>query len=253
MVNYCTDVGGRITSEDIVIEYLPCGEENIHIQQLRFQTDVSAGTFKLWVNGEQTAAITYNATIATLLTSINSALDALPNLAAGEIVATGASDANITLTANAEGWYTILVQEDLLTGNTSSDPSLTTDVTTQGSKVYRISGELSSFNYENSADLVSMTGMSEKYERQKAVLRKMTFAANVYKSEADWVHAIFETAQGIIYVYDTGKVPGRKYFGFWALFDKVSFDYPDHDKVEGELSGVRNGEMVVPFFTTYNG
>jgi hypothetical protein len=249
--NYCTDVGGRITSEDIVIEYLPCGAENAHVQQLRFQADVAGGTFKLWVNGNITAAITFSATIATLLTNINNALDALPNLGAGEIEATGTLVTNVTLTAADPAWYTILIYEDALTGNTSSDPNLTTDVTTQGSKLYRISGELSSFNYENSADLVSMTGLSDKYERQKAVLRKMTFSANVYKTDADFVFSIFETAQGIIYVYDTGKVPGRTYFAFWALFDKVSYDYPDHDKVEGEFSGVRNGDMVVPFYTVY--
>ena len=255
MVNYCTDVSGRITSEDVLIQYLPCGEENDHVQQLRFHADVTGGTFRLWVNGEYTSAITFNATIATLLTSINAALDALPNLAAADIVATGASDANITLTAAALdlGYFDIRVEDIDLVGNTSADPSVSTDVTTQGSKLYTISGELSSFNYENSQDLVSMTGMSEKHERQKAVLDKMTFATNVYKSEASWVYSIFPGAQGIVYVYDTGKVVGRKHFAFWALFDKVSYDYPDHDKVEGELSGVRNGPMVVPFYTTYNG
>lgn len=252
-INYCTDTGGRITSEEVLIQYLPCGEEADHIQHLRFNSAVSGGTFKLWVNGEETAAITFNATIATLLTNINSALDALPNLGAGDITATGTLITDVTLTADADlGWFSIKVTDDSLTGNTSTDPNVTTDVEVQGSKLYTISGELSSFNYEVSADLVAMTGMSDKFERQKAVLSKMTFAMNVYKSNADWVFSIFEGAQGILYVYDQGKVPGRKHFAFWALFDKTSYDYPDHDKVEGEMSGVRNGDMVVPFFTTYN-
>lgn len=253
-INYCTDVGGRITSEEIVIQYLPCGEENDHVQQLRFNSNVTAGTFKLWVNGETTANITFNATVATLLTSINAALDALPNLGAGDITATGAAVTNITLTADPDlGWFTILVMDDALTGNSTTDPNVTTDVTTQGSKLYTISGELSSFNYETMSDLVSLTGMSDKEERQKAVLSKMTFSCNVYKSNSDWVFSIYNGAQGIVYVYDQGKVVGRKVFAFWALFDKSSYDYPDHDKVEGELSGVRNGPMVIPFYTTYNG
>lgn len=253
-INYCTDVSGRITSEEVLIQYLPCGQVANHVQQLRFNSAVAGGTFKLWVNGETTANITFSATIATLLSNINAALDALPNLANGDIVATGTTAANITLTAiSGLGWFTIKIMADALTGNTSTDPSVTTDVTTQGSKLYTLSGELSSFNYETSSDLVDMTGMSDKFERQKAVKSKMTFSMNVYKSNADWVHAVFEGAQGILYVYDQGKVPGRKYFAFWALFEKTSYDYPDHDKVEGEMSGVRNGDMVIPFFTTYAG
>ncbi len=251
-INYCTDVGGRITSEEILIQYLPCGVAADHVQELRFNSTVTGGTFKLWVNGEITASITFSATIATLLSNINTALDNLSNLGAGDITATGTLVTDVTLTADAGlGWFTILVITDALTGNTTTDPNVTTDITTQGSKLYTISGELSSFNYETMSDLVSMTGMSDKEERQKAVLSKMTFACNVYKSNADWVHSIYNGAQGILYIYDQGKVPGRKVFAFWALFDKSSYDYPDHDKVEGELSGVRNGPMVIPFYTTY--
>lgn len=253
-INYCTDKGGRITSEKVLIQYLPCGEENDHIAHLRFHPDVSGGTFKLWFNGEVTAAITFNSTIATLLTNINAALAALPNLGPTDLVATGTLVTNITLTAATDlGFMKIQIMDDELTGNTSVDPNVTYDVEVQGSKLLTLSGELSSFDYENSADTTSMTGMSEEYERQKSTLRKMTFTMNVYKSNAAWVYAVEDTSEGILYVYDEGKIPGRKYFAFWALFNKASASYPDHDKVEGEFAGVRNGPMVVPFFTTYNG
>lgn len=48
--------------------------------------------FTLTIDGQETLAITYNSTMATLVTAINSALGALPNLAAGYAVASSATD-----------------------------------------------------------------------------------------------------------------------------------------------------------------
>jgi hypothetical protein len=58
------------------------------VQTLTIGGTPTAGTFKLTFDGWQTAAITWTATDATLLSRINTALDALPNGAASAIVAT---------------------------------------------------------------------------------------------------------------------------------------------------------------------
>jgi hypothetical protein len=58
------------------------------VQTLTIGGTPTAGTFKLVYDGFTTAAITWTATDATLLASINTALDALPNGAASAIVAT---------------------------------------------------------------------------------------------------------------------------------------------------------------------
>ena len=231
---------------------MPCGAEGDHVQTLSFATGISAGTYKLRVNGYLTAAITFSATIATHLTAINAALDALPNLAAGDIAATGASNALITLTADPDlGWFTIVAEADTLTGNTTADPNIVTEVLTQGSKLYTLSAQISKFDYEVTVDTVDVTSISENEATEIPVKESMTFDLSLFRATEDWNIAVKPGNRGILYVYEQGKFAGRKWFAFWALFDKASISFPDHEVVEADMSGVRQGAMVVPFDSIY--
>lgn len=249
----CTVTTGRFTSKDLVVQFLPCGTSQVHIQQLRFHADVTGGTFKLRVNGEETAAITYSDTIATLLSNINTALDNLVGLAAGEIVATGTLGTNVTLTSNVSKWYTLEISLDSLTGNSTSDPNVTTDVTQQGSMLYTLTSQVSQFSYEETVETVDVTGVSEWEATELPVKSSMTFDMSVYEANETWKHAVFAGQSGKMYVYPKGKVAGREYFAFQALFDTVSVDFPDHEVVEASMSGVRQGAMIVPFHSYYAG
>lgn len=244
----CTLVNnGRYTTRDLLVKYLPCGVEAAHIQKLYFHDDVAAGTFKLVVNGNITAAITFSATAATLISSINAALDALPNLAAGAIVASGADVAAITLTANTMVWYTIQIADDALTGNSSDEPNLTTEVTTQGSTWYTLSSQISKFSFEVTVDFVDMTGISEYEGTEEPVKENMTFSMSIFDADEAWKPAVRAGYSGLMAVYPRGNFPGRKYFQFIAVYDKAATDMPDHEKVTVDLSGKRQGAMVVDF------
>lgn len=248
----CVVDNGRFTSKDIVIQYLPCGAVGDHVQTVAFATDISAGTYKIRVNGYLTAAITFSATIATHLTAINAALDALPNLAPGDIVASGASNAAITLTADPGlGWFTIVFESIALTGNSTADPDITTVVTTQGSKLYTLSAQISKFSYEVTVDTVDVTAISENEATEIPVKESMTFDLSLFRATEDWNIAVKPGNRGILYVYEQGKTAGQKYFAFWALFDKASISFPDHAVVEADMSGKRQGAMVVPFDSIY--
>lgn len=251
----CDVQNGRFTSKDILIQYLPCGVEQEHIQHLRFHADVSAGTFKLRVNGELTAAITFSATIATLLTNINTALDALSNLEDGEIVATGASIADVTLTGADPKFYLIVVEDDELTGNTSSDPNVTTDVTQQGAALVTLSAQVKTFSYELTTDTTEVTAISEYEVTEIPTKESMTFDIAIYSAEEDWLWSVQAGYRGIFYVYPSGKVNdgAHRYFAFWGLITKLSEDFPDHDVVEKSISGVRQGAMVIPLNSLYKG
>ncbi len=242
---------GRFSSKDILIQYLPCGESGTHVQHLRFNANVTAGTFRLRVNGALTAAITFSATIATLLASINAALDALSTLAAGEIVATGTLVSDVTLTALAPKFYEVLLEADLLTGNTTADPNVTTDVTTQGSTLYTLSAQISEFSYEVSVDTVEVTAIGEYEATEIPVKESMTFDISMYEAEADWLFAVRAGHRGTFYVYPRGKVSGRRYFAFNGLIDTLSPNFPDHDIVDKSISGMRQGAMVIPFDALY--
>ena len=206
----------RITSKDIVVEFLP-GQGDvaaIHVEHLKFATGISAGSYKLRVNGKITGTITFSATIATHLTAINAALDAI--LGAGKIVATGASNADITLTADANGWYTIKQEAVALTGNSTTDPDITQVITTQGTILYRLSAELSEFSYEEKSDTVDVTAISEDEATEIPVKNSMTFSFNFYEARQSWPF-LFSGQSGVYYVYDEGKVTGKKYCAFRAV------------------------------------
>lgn len=250
----CQVDSGRFTSKDIVIQYLPCGAIANHIQDLFFHADVAAGTFKLRVNGYETAAITFSDTEATLVTSINAALDATALLAPGDLVAStpGSDQIRLTGTAGAGlGWLTIEISNDSLTGNSTADPSVYTVINVQGSKLYTLSAQISKFSYEVTIDTVDVTAISEYEATEIDVKEMMTFDLSLFKANEDWNWAVAAGNRGIIYVYETGKVATYRYFAFWALFDKVSVSYPDHAVVEADMSGKRQGAMVVPFDSIY--
>ncbi|HEB28833.1 MAG TPA: hypothetical protein ENI05_13925 [Porticoccus sp.] len=245
----------RLTSKDLVIQFLPHGAAATHIQHLYFHADITGGTFKLRVNGETTAAITMTGTIATDLTAINAALDALDNLTAGDIVATGTVITDITLTAIVNLWYTIdIVDIDQLTGNTTADANLLTEVTTQGSILITLSDEVSQFSWEGSVETTDVTPINQFERMEIAVASAVSFDMSMFKaSDLDWEYAIFEGQWGYVYVYQQGKIVGKKHFVMQALLEKVSESFPDHDKIEKELSGMRQGAWIVPPNTVYRG
>lgn len=240
----------RITSKNIVVEFLPSEGDAaaIHVEVLAFATGISAGTYKLRVNGLLTAAITFSATIATHLTAINAALDTI--LGAGTIVATGASNAAITLTADATGWYTIKQEAVALTGNSTTNDDITQTITTQGTALYRLSAELSEFSYEEKSDTVDVTGISEDEATEIPVKNSMTFSFNFFEARQSWPF-LFSGQTGIYYVYDEGKVAGKKFCAFRGVLDGLNKSYPDHEKVEVQASGKRQGAMIVPFDSIY--
>ena len=160
----------RITSEDIYVEFLPfsVAAPATAIWGLVFDLAVDGGTFKLWVNGETTAAITMTGTAVTDVASINSALDALDNLAAGEIVASGATIDVIVLTATLAPsllkYIKIIKKDDLLTqGTPNSNEKLQVTINTQGTGWVRVSDELSAFDFEAAVDTVDLTTISEYF------------------------------------------------------------------------------------------
>ena len=236
----------RLTSKDLYLQFLPHGAANAHIQHLYFQADIDGGTFKLRVNGELTAAITMTGTAATDIASINAALDALPNLTAGDIVATGTVITDLTLTAIANLWYTILVEEDSLTGNTTADPNVVSEVTTQGSVLITVSSETSQFSWEGTVETTDVTPLSQFERVEIPVAEAVSWDMSMYKADESWERIIFAGQWGYLYVYAEGKIIGNQVFAFQALIEKVGENYPDHEKVEREVSGTRQNGWVIP-------
>jgi hypothetical protein len=248
---------GRITSENIRIEFFPRSDAAItenHVQHFYFDSAVDGGTFKLWVNGEVTAAITFSATEATLITNVNAALDALPNLDAAELVLSGAASTDMTLTSTPDKYYRIFVFEDNLTQTTpNTNDHVLTEVTQQGTQQIVLSAQASSFNWEGQSETVDMTAISEYDRIEVPVALAVNWEINLYKADETWEFAIYSGTYGTFRVYPEDKIVGREYFQFRGLIETVGEDYPDHEKVERTISGMRQGDWHVPPNTEWRG
>lgn len=247
----CPASDGVQTTTNVLIQFLPGGAEQVHIQHLYFNSNVTGGTFKLRVNGNLTAAITFSTTVATLISNINTALDALPNLNAGDIVASGTAVTDITLTGAANGYYYIRVEDDQLTGNSTADPNVTDAVTQCGGEWLTLSDTLNSFSYTATVDTIETQGMSEFAKDVMAVSEDANWDASMYVTKQDWDSYIIQGMTGYLAIYNAGKVVGERYMIMNTLITEASFDYPDHDKMEVSLTGQRKGDWIVPPNSVY--
>lgn len=135
--------GGRVI-EGVVDELVWAGAPTAGTDEVQTLTiDATGGTFKLALDGFTTAAISWSATNATLVANVDAALEALPNIGAGNITtAVGTMTAGVgTLTLTGAGELakkainTITVANNSLTGNATLSVAETTpgvDVTYRG-------------------------------------------------------------------------------------------------------------------------
>lgn len=249
----------RITSKDIQVEYTPVGTEGsptkvrLYIRSTP-SGGVISGTFRLWVNGKLTDNITYNATPLTLATSVAAALNNANTLGAAAVTAADSptEPGNIEVTLATNGFYRfepVTTQDD--GDNTLLNATLKIFVITQGTQTYRIDGEAVSFSYEDSVDMIDMTSISEFDNVSVPVKSSMTYELNIYEAVQTWGFIFYKGAGGILQVWETGKVTGSKYFSFNSIIDSYGKDFPDHEKVEISISGMRKGPMIIPLDTIY--
>ena len=248
-------VSNRLTSENLVIEWTPLSlTPATHIQHLLFHADIASGTFSLWVNGVSTGDITITGTPATDIASINTALDAVTP-APADLVASGTVLTDITITAAAEGFW-IIALEDItqLVGNTSTDPNLQTTITTQGSEVFVLSGEMSAFSYEESANSQDGTAMSGYDMVEYPTGRDVSWDASVFRKpgDLDWERSLVSGYWGVISVYPEGKIAGKDWLSMQVFIDSVSEPYASQTLVEKDISGKRQGAYIVPPRTIYS-
>ena len=240
----------RITSAGTYAEFKHgrSSAEQVHVQHLYFHADVSGGTFRLRVNGELTANITITGTYGTDEAAIQAALDALPSLSASDIVVSGSALTDVTLTGAANGFYRIEIPSDYeaLTGNSTANPNLTTEVTQIGGAWIALSADMSEFSYEETAETTDVTGLSELEQEVLVVKSNASFSLSLYEANQTWSPIIYAGIEGRMRVFNEGKVVGKKYLEMECLIETISGNTPDHDVLEKEVSGMRQGAWVAP-------
>ena len=247
----------RITSKDIQVDVTPVGVEGSPtVVRFYFTAKTAAaitGTFRIWVNGTLTAAVTHSTTPATLATNIAAALNHASVLGAAAVAAadsvTDPGNVEVTLAANGYYRFEVLTTQD--DGDDTLNATCRVYVVTQGTQTYRVDSQASSFMMEESVALVDMTALSEYDTVEVDVGASATWELNLYEALQDYTHIFYKGSRLVIAVYETGKVVGSKYCVLQGLVDGVSKDFPNKEKVEINISGVRQGKMVVPFNTIY--
>lgn len=248
----------RITSKDIRIEVTPTGVQgSANVMRLYFTAKTSAaitGTFRLWVNGKITAAITYSATVGTLATAVAAALNHANVLGAAAVTAADsvADPGNVEVTNAVSGKY--MLYKGVTTDNDGDDTlnaTLEVVYATKATETFIVDAEASSFSIGTSATLVEMTAISEDNENHRGVKQGGTIEVMYFEANQDWAHVFYPTAELIFTVYETGKVAGGKFFAVGVVVDKVDKDFPDHEKVEISVSGTQSGAFIIPLDTIY--
>lgn len=130
------------------------------VQTITITGSPTGGDYTLTFDGETTAAIAYNANAA----AVDSALEALSNIGAGNVTVSGTSPKTVTFTGTLAGASQPLITADAsgLTGGT--DPDITVVQTTEGAIGQTIAGIL--------YDTVEFADGSDKSDEPAAFLRR---------------------------------------------------------------------------------
>lgn len=240
----------RITSAGTYAEFKHGrgSAEQVQTMQFVFNDTLTGGVFRLRVNGYETGDITFSDTEATLITNVDAALDALSNLSAGELALTGTDLVNMTLTSNVSMYYRVESVSDsqALTGATTSDDHLLINMTQTGGAWIALSADMSEFNYEETSETTDVTGLSEVEQEVLTVKSNASFSLSLYEANQTWSPAIYSGIEGRMRVFNEGKVINKKYLEMECLLETVSGNTPDHDVIEKEISGMRQGAWIAP-------
>ena len=244
----------RITSKDMVIVFQPAGLADLEsVNALPvYGTDQNcvvtitqlgnnANTWKLRVNGHQTAALDGDITS----TALQTALEALPNVASGDITVTGVASTGAgthTLTAASDLLNEFIlyeIQEEDVAGEA------VLSYTSFGSKDYTLSAELSSFSFSEDQETTDATAISETARIHLPTVRDMTWEAMLYEALQTWRHLLVSGMAGWLTVYEQGIGSNKRYFAFEALFTNTSINAEQFEKIEIEMSGRRQGDWII--------
>ncbi len=224
-----------------------------------FQLSLTVGGAAIDLLDDGTGTHRYDTQVAAVVANVQAALDALPNLTADDITVTGSVLSAVTLTATQKGnfFFRILISDDSLTQLIANvNVKIATTVTTQGSILAVLSAQATSFSWERSVEVVDVTAISEYDRTEIPTAEAVSFDLSLYKLETgseDWVHSVYSGNNGVLTVYPEGKTVGKEIYQMQVLIESVGEDYPDHEKVEMEISGMRQGAFLIEPNSIYRG
>ena len=221
------------------------------------------GVFKLKVNGSSTSDITISNSLAgsTIATKIN-ALSGISNVAVSGNISkgytiTGRGTANFLIEIIYSGSLSVTGNyiSNGISSSTLDDTDYKSIVIQQGSQLIRLSADIMSMKFGTKVKTTETAGLSEIEDYPEVVGSSGTFSLSMYGTVVgNWLIPMStEGLSGIIYWYPTGKIIGETYAAMRVLLDGFDEDLPFHEKVEIDISGVKQGAWIAPKGTLYKG
>lgn len=116
-----------------------------------------------------------------------------------------------------------------------------------------LSGDFTSFSYDQSTDVVDITAGNEKERAMIQTITALEWSISAFDTQAGFDKSVvYAGAQGLLTVYPKGKVNGKEYFAFNTVINGLNVSAPFDGAVEIEISGVRSGANTVAFGSTYS-
>lgn len=176
-----------------VVEWTGAGNVN-EVQTVTLSGSPGGGTFALIFEGERTSNIAYNATAAT----VQAALEALPNIAVGDVGVAGSAGGpyTVTFTGALGGQSVDLMEwESALTGGTA--PTVTVAQTTQGATVQELvgffDGRREYLNAQGDGDNTSIPIYNDLCAFDRAVVKNWATNRAVYEAWAIKNNCVFRS------------------------------------------------------------
>ena len=222
-------------------------------------TGTPAGTVKLTVDGFESADITLSAT--TMASALQTALNAITGVPSSEFTVAGTLSAGFTITGASPIRWTIgfvlgtstnTIAIDYTTRGIGTEQLEVTDaqiiIRQQGSRFLRLTADIMSMKFGTKVKTTETAGLAQIEDYPEVVGSSGTFSLSMYGTVAgEWLIPMStEGLSGTIYWYPTGRVIGETYAAMRVVLDGFDEDLPFHEKVEVDISGVRQGAMIAP-------
>jgi hypothetical protein len=240
---------------NVLVEYTPYGVAQGHIHKVYFNSGLTGGTFRIRVNGRWTNNITFNTVVATLVTNMQTAIDAIGTdiLAVGELTVSGTVVTEITISSGTkQRLYDIEVENVALLPNTIATP-FTHVATQRGAKTIVLSNYMTSFNFTIDEETVDVTALADKWMKSIHTVSKGSFSLSAMGTINPELDQIFQLGRtyGKYSIYTPDKVTGATFMEFYGMNTSFEKQFPQNDKVTIDVSGDMYGNFITPPATLY--
>lgn len=241
----------RVASSNVVVKFRPGlhlpASAGTHIQKLIFDTSVTAGSYKLWVNGEITSQINFTTGGSTHANAIDTALD---NLAAAFTVTVNKiSDYEFDITVSPSNTFLHFEVVDMnLTGG-----KMFSKIKSYGGETFTLSAAASSAEVFDEVETQDKTTIGQFHRSSFVTAQNGSVRIDLFDAKDTWEYALYPGNEGLLLIYEEGEVIDTKMVGVYVIIRTYTKSYPRQGVYEISIECDKQGAYAYPPGTLYKG